>query len=262
MLLLADIADLILHTLNTTNSTKVNWEGMLRCKTHLLLFSSQFDKCIKLLYWVYSWDLDQLSWTCIWMQRLYLMLIFWLICLREQTIAYATAQTTEIFHQSFVYPTTWSIWNIWTTNTLIFSTLQAFHHFSLGCKVQFSKTCPKESFRFLSECIVNLLQGNLSEVKRSDMLNKVQRRNSRTVLKTNNLEATKKSIFVTKRIVAYENNFPLVFDHLSWDGTICSGTSFCLQQQQQPNYCHKTRISQIQTWANSHVPQRYVKKGN
>ena len=38
---------------------------------------------------------------------------------------------------------------------------------------------------------------------------KVQRRNSRTLSKKNNLEATKKSPFVAKRIIAHENNFPL-----------------------------------------------------
>ena len=38
---------------------------------------------------------------------------------------------------------------------------------------------------------------------------KVQRRNSRTVFKKNNLEATKKSPFVAKRIIAHKNNFPL-----------------------------------------------------
>ena len=52
-------------------------------------------------------------------------------------------------------------------NTLNLSTLQAFPHFSLACKVQFLKICPKEFIRFLRECIVNLLQGNLSEVRRS-----------------------------------------------------------------------------------------------
>ena len=90
-----------------------------------------------------------------------------LSCLREQTIAYATAQIAEIIHQSFMYPTTWSIWNIWTMNTLSLSTLQAFQHFSLACKIQFLKTCRKDFIQFLSECIVNLLQANLSEVKRS-----------------------------------------------------------------------------------------------
>ena len=38
---------------------------------------------------------------------------------------------------------------------------------------------------------------------------KVQRRNSRTVFKKNNLEATKKSSFVAKRIIAHKNNFRL-----------------------------------------------------
>ena len=38
---------------------------------------------------------------------------------------------------------------------------------------------------------------------------KVLRRNSRTVLKKNNLEATKKSPFVAKRIIGHKNNFPL-----------------------------------------------------
>ena len=33
-----------------------------------------------------------------------------------------------------------------------------------------SKTCPKKFIRFLSKCIINLLQGNLSEVKRRHVL--------------------------------------------------------------------------------------------
>ena len=38
---------------------------------------------------------------------------------------------------------------------------------------------------------------------------KVQRRNSRTVFKKNKSEATKRSPFVAKRIIAHKNNFPL-----------------------------------------------------
>ena len=37
-------------------------------------------------------------------------------------------------------------------------------------QIQFLKTCPKVVIRFLSECIVNLLQAKLSEVKRSHVL--------------------------------------------------------------------------------------------
>ena len=87
LLPLADIADLVLYTLNTTNSTKVNQEGMLSCKTHTLFFSSHLEMSIKLLHYVYSWDLHQFSLTDIGMQRLYILVICWLICLREQTIA-------------------------------------------------------------------------------------------------------------------------------------------------------------------------------
>ena len=101
---------------------------------------------------------------------LYLLVICWLICVREQTIAYATAPIADTFYQSFMYSTTWSVWSNWTTNTLNFSTLQAFQHFSLACKIQFLKTCPNEFIRFLSECIVNLLQGSLSEVRRIHIL--------------------------------------------------------------------------------------------
>ena len=78
---------------------------------------------------------------------------------------------------------------------------------------------------------------------------KVQRQNSRTVSIKNNLEAAKKSTFVAKSTIAHLNHLPLSF-------------SFCLQQQQQPNHCHKTRITRNQTWANSHVTQRYGKKRN
>ena len=42
--------------------------------------------------------------------------------------------------------------------------------FPLNAKIQLLTTCPKEFFRFLSECIVNLLQRNWSEVKRSHVL--------------------------------------------------------------------------------------------
>ena len=203
--------------------------------------------------------MDQLSLTGIGMQRLYLLTICWLTCHREQTIAYATAQIAEIFHQKTMYPTTWSIWNNWTMNTLSFSTLQAFQHFSYACKIQFLENFPKEFIRFLSECIVNLLQEKLSEIKRSHFLKYSDRVHELSVKRTTykqrrSLLASQKGVMLKKKIP------PFVINHLSWDGTSCSSTSFCLQQQQQPNESHKTRTTQIQTWANSHVPQRYVKK--
>ena len=118
---------------------------MLSCKAHILFFSSHLEMCIKLLHDdVYSWDLDQLSMTGIGMQRLYLLVICWLICLREETIAYATAQIVEVFHQSFMYPTTWSISIIWTMSTQNLSTLQAFfQHFPSQAEISFEKFVQK-----------------------------------------------------------------------------------------------------------------------
>ena len=47
-----------------------------------------------------------------------------------------------------------------------FSTLQVFQSLSRKCKSHFLQSCPKEFIRFLYECIVNLLKGNLQTIKR------------------------------------------------------------------------------------------------
>ena len=75
-------------------------------------------------------------------------------------------------------------------------------------QIRFLKTRLKYFIRFLSECIVNLLQGKRSEVKKKSLAN-VQRQHLRTVVKRNNLEATKKFTFVAKMTIAHKNNFPL-----------------------------------------------------
>ena len=50
------------------------------------------------------------------------------------------------------------------TQTL--STLQVFQSLSRKCKSHFLQSCPKEFIRFLCECILNLLKGNLQAIKR------------------------------------------------------------------------------------------------
>ena len=51
-------------------------------------------------------------------------------------------------------------------NTQNLSTLQEFQSLSRKCKNHFLQSCPKEFIRFLCECIVNLLKGNLQAQKR------------------------------------------------------------------------------------------------
>ena len=46
------------------------------------------------------------------------------------------------------------------------STLQVFQSLPGKCKSHFLQSCPKEFIRFLCECIVNLLKGNLQAIKR------------------------------------------------------------------------------------------------
>ena len=50
-------------------------------------------------------------------------------------------------------------------NTENFSTLQVFQSLFRKCKRHFLQSCPKEFIRFLCECIVNLLKGNLQAIK-------------------------------------------------------------------------------------------------
>ena len=158
------------------------------------------------------------------------LVIYWLSCLREQTTAYATTQIAEKLQQVIMYRTTCSIWNIWTMNQLNLSPLQAFQHFSLECKIQFLKTCPKDFIRLLSECNVNLLQGNLSEVKRSHML-KHRDKYHKLFLKGTTWNQRRSVLSSQKGFLLIKTVSPLVINHLSWDGTVCCSTSFCLKQQ-------------------------------
>ena len=52
-------------------------------------------------------------------------------------------------------------------NTQNVSTLEVFQPFSHKCKNIFLQSCPKEFVRFLCECIINLLKGNLQSIKRN-----------------------------------------------------------------------------------------------
>ena len=51
-------------------------------------------------------------------------------------------------------------------NTKTLFTHQVFQSLSRKCKSHFLQSCPKEFIRFLCECIVNLLKGNLQAINR------------------------------------------------------------------------------------------------
>ena len=108
-----------------------------------------------------------------------------------------------------------------------------------------SKNLSKRIIRFLSECIVNVLQGNLSEVKRSHVL-KYRDGIHRLFLKRTTWKQRRSLLSLEKGLLLIKTFFPFVINHLSCDGAVFSRTSFFLQQRQQPSHRHKTRITQVQ----------------
>ena len=105
------------------------------------------------------------------MQRLFPLVICWLICRDAQTIDYVIVQTPDPFLQNFISRTDWNSKKFWTMNTQNLSTLQVFQSISHKCKSLFLQSCPKEFIRFLCECIINLLKGNLQSIKRHHVAN-------------------------------------------------------------------------------------------
>ena len=100
------------------------------------------------------------------MQRLFLLVLCWLICQHAQTIDYVFVQTSDPFPQNFISRTDRNIKKFWTMNTQNLSTLQVFQSVSHKCRSLFLWSCPKEFVRFLCECIINLLKRNLQSLKR------------------------------------------------------------------------------------------------
>ena len=88
------------------------------------------------------------------------------------------------------------------------SILQAIQHFSPKSKIQLLQNSPEEFIRFLSESIVNLLHGNLQDLKKRASL-KISERNPRTFFGQNNLERKTKNSVNKKRTVTEKNNIPI-----------------------------------------------------
>ena len=72
-------------------------------------------------------------------------------------------------HPKIIVRSAWSIQRLWTINTQILCTLQVFQSFSHKSKSHFLQRCPKEFIRFLFDCIINVLKGNLHSTKRHHM---------------------------------------------------------------------------------------------
>ena len=158
------------------------------------------------------------------MQRLFLLVICWLICRRGQTIVYVIAQTGSKFYI--------------TERLKHLGTLDDEHTKSLyspGVPIAFPQmkkqlssslqSCPKEFIRFLCECIVNLLKGKLQAIKRRHLV-KFHDKVWLLSLKRTAWKQRRNVLSSEKRLQLIAVISPPVINHLSWYGTVCSCPSF------------------------------------
>ena len=166
MLLLHHSVYWVLFTLRRTCLNKVNFGTTVKSKNQKLSNTS-----IVCVMWCKSehlwrnWDLDQSFLTGIEMQHFFKMVIHWLNSRKEQAVDYVTVQSLVSFPENCISPTRWNFWNFWTLNTQFISILQVLKIFSHQFKILFLLNCPKEFLKFLCDCIVNLLKGNLQVAK-------------------------------------------------------------------------------------------------
>ena len=112
-------------------------------------------------------------------------------------------------------------------NTQIFSSLQVFQSLSRKCNSHFLQSCPKEFIRFLRECIVNLLNGNLQAIKRHHVV-KFQDEVWLLSLKRTTWKQRGNVLSSEKGLQLIAFITPPVFNHLSCYGAVCSRPSCCV----------------------------------
>ena len=131
------------------------------------------------------------------------------------------------FPQNFISRNDWNSQKFWTMNTQNFSTLQVFQSFSHKCKSLFLQSCPKEFIRFLCECIINLLKGNLQSMKRHHVV-KFQSEVRLLSLKRTTWKQRRDILASERGLQLIKVITPPVIDHLSWYGPVCLRSCFCV----------------------------------
>ena len=99
-------------------------------------------------------------------------------------------------------------------NTQNFFTLQVFQLLSGKCKSHFLQSCLKEFIRFLCECLVNLLKGNLQAIKRHHVV-KFQDEVWLLLLKRTTWKQKRNVLSSEKRLQLIAVITPPVINHLS-----------------------------------------------
>ena len=163
------------------------------------------------------------------MQRLFPLVICWLICRHAHTIDYIIVQTPDPFPQFFSSRTSWNSQNFWTMNTQNLSTLQVFQSFSHKCKNLFLQSCPKDFAQFLCEWILNLLNGNVHSIKRQHVANFQNGVRPLSLKRTTwkqrrDILASERGLQLIKVIT------PPAFNHLFWYRAVCPHSCVFVKQ--------------------------------
>ena len=155
------------------------------------------------------------------MQRLFPLVICWLICRRGQTKDYVIAQTVDLFRQNFKSPE--RLKHLRTLDDERANSL-----YSLSVPIAFpqrqkslSSVLPKRVYLFSMRMHSKSTQRKLENHKKTSR-GEVSRRSVATITKRNNLEAKKKPSVVRKRIATNSSHYTSVINHLSWYGAVCS----------------------------------------
>ena len=114
-------------------------------------------------------------------------------------------------------------------NTQTISTLQVSQALSSNDKSHFLHSCPKEFIRFLCECLIKLLKGNLQAVKRRHVV-KFQDEVWLLLLKWTTWKQRRNVLSSEKGLQIIAVITPPVINHLSWYGSVCSCPGFCLYE--------------------------------
>ena len=261
MLLLDKTVDWVLSTSSTTCSIKANLGEVFSSETRILFFSNLPVTWCKSLRLVHSQVLDQ-SWLIgIGRQHLYPTVICWLICRLEQIMDYVIVQTPDPFPQRFISRTDWNSQNFWTMNTKTLSLPQVFQSFSEKCKSHLLQSCGKEFIRFLSECIVNLLEGNRRSRKRH-RLTEFQNESRLISVKRITWKQRRDNLASEKVLQLGKVHTLSVINHLSWHGAVCSRSWFCIQQEFECPVSYKVGTSKVSTFMKSHVPNWFAWEGS
>ena len=115
------------------------------------------------------------------------------------------------------------------------STLEVFQSFSHKCKILFPQSWPKEFIRFLCECIMNLLKGNLQRIKRHQVA-KFQNDVRLLFLKRTTWKQRRDILACERELQLIKVIAPPVINHLFWYGAVCSRSCLCTTKIWLPSH--------------------------